>query len=598
MGRAARLAAACLPVLLVACGRPFDPAHEDVVLVVVDTLRADHLGAYGYGRGTSPRLDALAGRATVFESAWSAAPWTLPSVMSIMTSRYPSNHRVENDGMKLASDVPTLAETLNGAGYATGGFVAHVYVSNAFGFGRGFEVFEDFGLSQPGYRLEAGMEPTADRVTDAALAWLGKQGKKPVFLLVHYFDPHWPYDPPERYRALYPDGYAGPLDARYDSISKYLDPLVALPADYRQFLIDRYDGEIRFVDDQIGRLLDGLAASGRAARTWVVVTADHGEEFKEHGSMGHGRRLYEEAVHVPLVIGRPVTGAAEAAAQPDGAGRVSVPAGGIDLFPTIAALAGVPAPAGLQGVSLVPLLRARPPGPAAAAPAADRPLVCETIRLNAHLKAVRRDRLKLIQSMDENRAELYDLAADPLERADLAAARSEDRRALAEAMFSQVDFLSGGWNVRWSSDGRKRTFQGQLRTKGIFRTIVPLFRDRGKYVLESDHALNFSDTGQAGASGLAFTVAPDDSPVEFYLLIDGRPVLERVFLGGNAANPNLMPFQLEGKPTMEAAFRKPPRADGRDLGFFVWRLRPAAADQAIVLDDEIRERLKSLGYIN
>jgi len=152
--------------------------------------------------------------------------------------------------------------------------------------------------------------------------------------------------------------------------------------------------------------------------------------------------------------------------------------------------------------------------------------------------------------------------------------------------------------VRWNSDGRKRSFQGQLRTKGIFRTIVPLFRDRGKYVLESDHALNFSDTGQTGASGLAFTVAPDDSPVEFYLLIDGRPVLERVFLGGNAVNPSLMPFQLEGKPTMEAAFRKPPRADGRDLGFFVWRLRPAAPDQAIVLDDEIRERLRSLGYIN
>lgn len=593
-----RLALACLPVLLVACGRPFDPAHEDIVLVVVDTLRADHLGAYGYGRGTSPRLDALARQATVFDSAWSAAPWTLPSVMSIMTSRYPSSHRVENDGLKLASDVPTLAETLNKAGYATGGFVAHVYVSSAFGFDRGFQVFDDFGLSRPGYRLEAGMEPTADKVTDAALAWLGRQGRKPVFLLVHYFDPHWPYDPPERYRTLFPDAYAGPLDARYDSISRYLDPMVTIPADYREFLIDRYDGEIRFVDDEIGRLLDGIAASGRAPRTWVIVTADHGEEFKDHGSMGHGRRLYEETVHVPLVIGRPAAGAAPPHARPDPAGRVSVPAGGIDLFPTIAALAGVPTPAGLQGESLVPLLRARPGGPGGAGPPADRPLVCETIRLNAHLKAVRRERLKLIQSMDENRAELYDLAADPLERRDLVTARPDDRRALAQALFSQVDFLSGGWNVRWSSDGRKRGFQGQLRTAGIFRTIVPLFRDRGKYVLESDHALNFSDTGQSGASGLAFTVAPDDSPVEFYLLIDGRPVLDRVFLGGNAANPKIMPFELEGKPTLEAAFRKPPRADGRDLGFFVWRLRPAAPDQSIVLDDEIRERLKSLGYIN
>ncbi|MEK7798431.1 MAG: hypothetical protein AAB297_01270 [Acidobacteriota bacterium] len=234
----------------------------------------------------------------------------------------------------------------------------------------------------------------------------------------------------------------------------------------------------------------------------------------------------------------------------------------------------------------------------AAGPAGDRPLVCETIRLNAHLKAVRRGALKLIQSMDENRTELYDLAADPLERSDLSEKWPEERRTLTQALFSQVDFLSGGWNVRWSSDGRKRNFQGQIRTSGIFRTIVPLFRDRGKYVLESARTLNFTDAGQAGASGLAFTTAPDDAQVDFYLLVDGRPLLERIFLGGNAANPQVMPFVREGKPSMEAAFQKPPHADGRDLGFFIWRLRPAAPDQEIVLDAEIRERLRSLGYIN
>lgn len=615
------VAAALLLVLAAACAGPFDPARQDIVLVVVDTLRADHLGVYGYPRGTTPRLDGLARQATVFDAAWSAAPWTLPSVMSIMTSRYPSSHKVENDGLKLAVDVPTLAESLKQAGYATGGFVSHVYVSATFGFGRGFEVFDDFGLSQPGYRLEAGMEPPADRVTDAALAWLNRQGRRPVLLIVHYFDPHWPYAPPERYRALYPNAYAGPHDAAYDSISRYLDPQVPIPEEYRRFLIDRYDGEIRFVDDQIGRLLDGMTVSGRAARTWVIVTADHGEEFKDHGSMGHGRRLYEEAVRVPLLIGRPPGGtagrgtgpAAGRGTGPAAAARVSVPASGIDLFPTIAALAGVPAPAGLQGASLVPLLRARPDGPEgpgaagragatgtvpAAGPAGDRPLVCETIRLNAHLKAVRRGTLKLIQSMDENRTELYDLAADPLEHRDLSAERPEERRTLARALFAQVDFLSGGWNVRWSSDGRKRNFQGQIRTSGIFRTIVPLFRDRGKYVLESAQTLNFTDPGQAGASGLAFTTAPDDAQVDFYLLIDGRPLLERIFLGGNEAHPRVLPFTLEGRPSMDAAFSKPPHADGRDLGFFIWRLRPAVPDQEIVLDDEIRERLRSLGYIN
>jgi len=169
---------------------------------------------------------------------------------------------------------------------------------------------------------------------------------------------------------------------------------------------------------------------------------------------------------------------------------------------------------------------------------------------------------------------------------------------MVRTLFSQVDFLSGGWNVRWSSDGRKHTFQGELRTTGIFRTIVPLFRERGKYVLGSPNALDFSDAGQTGASGLSFTTSPVDAPVEFNLLVDGRPVLDRIFLGGKEAHPRAMPFSLEGKPSADAAYSKPPRADGRELGFFIWRLRPAAPDQEIVLDDEIRERLRSLGYIN
>jgi len=577
------------------CRGRFDAAHEDVVLIVVDTLRADHLGVYGYDRGTSPRIDALARHSTVFESAWSAAPWTLPSVMSMMTSRLPSSHRVENDGLKLGADVPTLAETMKRAGYSTGAFVSHVYVSSIFGFDRGFETFEDFGVSRPSYRPEARMEPAADRVTDAALAWLSRQGRRPVFLFVHYFDAHWPYEPPERFRALYPDDYHGPLDATYDSISKFQDPRLPLPDDYRRFLIDRYDGEIRFVDEQIGRLLDGLAASGRGTRAFLVVTADHGEEFKDHGSIGHGRRLYEEVVRVPLVMGR----LAPAAGPPQA--RVTVPVSGIDLLPTIAEVAGTAPPPGVQGASLMPLLRVPPSGAsggAASGPPAERPLVSETIRLNAHLKAIRRGSLKLIQSMDENRGELYDLAADPRERDDLSEKRPEDRRALVRGLFAQVDFLSGGWNLRWSSDGRKHRFQGQVRTRGIFRSVVPLFRERGKYVLGAPGTLTFTDDGQDGASGLSFTIAPEESEAEFYLLVDGRPVLDHIFLGGGESNPRVMPFALEGRPTLDAAYTRPPHADGGRLGFFIWHLRPAGPEQSVVLDDEIRERLKSLGYIN
>ncbi|HEU4401871.1 MAG TPA: sulfatase [Candidatus Polarisedimenticolia bacterium] len=615
---AALVAALVVPC---ACFSPrLDPNRQDIVLIVVDTLRADHLGIYGYPRSTSPHLDALGRGGVVFERAWGAAPWTLPSIMSIMTSRYPSSHRVENDGLRLPEGIPTLAETLHAEGYATGGFVSHVYVTAPFGFARGFDTFEDFGLSRPEYRLEAGLEPTADRVTDAALAWLKPQASRSLFLFVHYFDPHWPYDPPPAYRDLFPSAYRGPLDASHDALSKFQDPLTPIPEDYRRFLIDRYDGEIRFVDDQVGRLLDGLREAGRGERAWIIVTADHGEEFKDHGSMGHGRALYEETIRVPLLIGRlsgaathgarrTATTAGGAAGAPgdqgadDGRGaRVATPVSGIDLFPTIAALAGVAnLPPGLQGKSLAPPLSSGAPrssGSEWSGPPPDRTLVSETVRLNACRKAVRSGRLKLIQFMDENRSELYDLVDDPHESHDQAPERTEDRHRLMRLLYSEVDLLSGGWNLRWSGGGRSHRFHGRIGTTGIFRSLVPLFPGQGKYVVEQGNTLEFTDPGQTGASGLSFTTAPYEARVTFQLTIDGRAMPERIFLGGRAVAPEALPFTLEGDAQAPAAFIRPPRSAGNELGFFLWRTRPAGPDQTIILDDEIRERLRSLGYVN
>jgi arylsulfatase A-like enzyme len=562
-------------------------ARPDIIFIVVDTLRADHLGCYGYGRPTSPRLDALAGGGTLFESAWAAAPWTLPSIMSMMTSRYPSGHRVENDGLKLAADVPTLATALGASGYTTAGFVSHVYVSAAFGFNRGFEHFEDFGLSGPGYRLEARMEPPADKVTDSALRWLAGRKDRPVFLFVHYFDPHWPYEPPKATRALFPSSYAGPLDAGYDSISKFLDPEVPIPADYRQFLIDQYDGEVRFVDEQIGRLIDGVAATHRQKPLWVVVAGDHGEEFKDHGSMGHGRRLYEEVVHVPLLIAGFASGSTRGQ-------RVTVPVSGVDVTPTILDLAGAPALPGAQGLSLVPLVA---PGREGKPPPADRPLLSETLRLNAYRRAVRIGPLKLIDFMDQNRAEIYDLAADPAERRDVAAEREDDRRRLMQALFAQADLLSGGWNLRWNSDGKTHRFQGRVTTTGIFRSIVPLFREQGRYMLERGNTLTINDPAQTGESGLSFTTLPYEAIETFEFLIDGRPAPEAVILGGQAVHPDRMPFDLRGAPPSDAAFFRPPDAALKPPCFRMWRTRPVTQNEPVTLDDETRARLRSLGYV-
>jgi hypothetical protein len=370
-----------------------------------------------------------------------------------------------------------------------------------------------------------------------------------------------------------------------------------------RFLIDRYDGEIRSTDRQMGRLLEGLVAAGRGARAWVVLTADHGEEFKEHGSMGHGRQLYEEVVRVPLLIGRASSGAAggdpTGAAAQDPPSPVATPVAGIDIFPTIVDLAGARRPTpGLQGKSLVPLLRRGAAGGPAPASGADRTLVSETVRLSSPLKAARQGQMKLIHSMGQGRRELYDLAADPGERHDLWRERPDEGMRLARALFAEVDYLSGGWNVIWKSDGRRRRFQGRIKTEGILRTVVPLSGESGQVVMRSGNTLTFTDDGQTEWSGLAFTTAPYEAPVEFHLLLDGRPQAASVFLGGGRVHPKSMPFVLQGDPPSEAAFLRPDRGDAGETGFYLWRVRPAGPGQEVVLDDEIRERLRSLGYVN
>jgi hypothetical protein len=167
-----------------------------------------------------------------------------------------------------------------------------------------------------------------------------------------------------------------------------------------------------------------------------------------------------------------------------------------------------------------------------------------------------------------------------------------------QAMFSESDMLSGSWNLRWVSDGRPRRFSGIVTTNGIFRSIVPLFPDRGKYILERENELKFADEGQTGWSGLSFTTAPYEAPVTFYLAVDDEPAPDRVFLGSRADRPPTMPFTLAGSPGSETAFRPPARRATEGGLFTLWRTPPVTPDQPVVLDDETKERLRSLGYID
>jgi arylsulfatase A-like enzyme len=570
-----------LLVLLAAAGTGCAASRPrpGLVLILIDTLRADHLGAYGYPRPTSPHLDAVASRGVLFEQAIAPAPWTLPSSMSLMTGRLPSSHRVENDGMKLSADIPTLAEVLRGAGYSTTGVVSHIYVSGLFGFNRGFQRFEDFGLSKE-YRFEAGLEPRAERVTDRALELFREMKGSPFFLFVHYFDPHWDYDPPPPYDTRFSGPYRGSVTGSYQSFSRYALPGSSLPEEDRQHLIDLYDGEIAYTDSQVGRLLEGLGREGAGGNTVVVITSDHGEEFKEHGSLGHGRNLYDEVLRVPLIIAR--------LGERQAPRRVAEQVRDLDIFPTFCDLAGARIPAGVRGESLSGLLLGGQESP--------RGAVSETIRFDAYRKSYREPGRKIIVRLEDNRREYYDLAKDPGETRNLWSEKEGPALAMEQTLFSQVDVLAGGWNLRWSSDGTPHRFSGSIETDGQFTSLVPLFFDEGRHRVLQGKRIDFDlDKVQRGG-GISFSVAPPGARVGFALALDGKEGAEFVRIGEERAQPPASPFSFSG--ILRTGFsRRPAYRPGSEIGFFLWKSPEGSPSDSVELTESMKERLRSLGYL-
>ena len=268
-----------------ACEEGEIPAAQgppNVVLITIDTLRADHLGSYGYERPTTPRIDQLAAESLVFEDAHAPSSWTLPSLASLMTSVYPSSHGTILREQVLGDGFRSLAEQLQGNGYYTGGIVSQAFASRRFGLDRGFSYFDD-KLAE----LSRGNElfkKTSKVLSDKAIKWLAaraaEETPRPWFLWLHYFDPHLAYVPHS--------GYSEQFGTEKD--------------------IDLYDGEIAWTDFHVGRVLDALRDSGFEENTVVVLTSDHGEEFGDHGGRYHRTTLYREVLHVPLIVripGRP-----------------------------------------------------------------------------------------------------------------------------------------------------------------------------------------------------------------------------------------------------------------------------------------------------
>jgi arylsulfatase A-like enzyme len=412
-------------------GRPYN-----VVLIAIDTLRWDHTSltpSAHEGRDLTPNLRRLAERGTVFEHAVSQAPWTMPALASVLTGQYPREHGAISQYGGLPDSAETLAELLHDAGYRTGGVASGYYAESVRGFGRGFDSFDD----------------TNSLPNDESSSLEGEQ-QRPFFLFAHYFDPHYQYlDHPD---WNYVDGYDGWLLESERDIESLRANSARFEARDIEFLKDLYDEEIRFVDQQIGRLLGFLETAGIADRTLVVVVADHGEEFLERGWLGHTRTLHRELVQVPLVIALPERGSSPRSV----ANYVETR----QIFATVLDVLEVASTDVDLEASLVPLLRPRAVGRVEReAPVYSEVWLpdSEEEEKRVQLSSVISDGWKLILDHRTRVEQLYDLSTDPGETRDLARENEERLRSLRRTLSTWLSRMPGSFEEgRWDLDEEQR----------------------------------------------------------------------------------------------------------------------------------------------
>jgi choline-sulfatase len=429
MGWKTRLAlllacAVCFSGWLLGCQPKRDPS---VLILVIDALRPDHLGCYGYGLATSPTIDGLARRGVLFTDATSPSSYTRAAVPSIFASVYPGAHGVLSQGKQvemLSDEYKTLPETLKERGYVTVAFAPNPSLHRSFNFDQGFDLYDD-NFQVVGPKVQD--FETARKINDRTLAWLRNnlrnKREKPFFAYLHYRDVHAPYVPPPPYDRMF--DRPGPGRPLTEAEHKSQPADIRNPRRYRDLTsyIEQYDGEIRYTDDHLARFLDTLSKEGFLDDTVIFLTADHGESFLEHGSWTHGTGLYEELTRVPLLLVLPE--------EKSKGRRVAAPVQTTDIYPTILELLNMEIPPGLQGKSL---LKTNP----------NRPVFSEALvsrRLRpwnfGQLVAVRSGGWKLIYNRWSRSGELYNLAQDPAETRNLADREPERARDLLRLIAAQ-----------------------------------------------------------------------------------------------------------------------------------------------------------------
>ena len=418
-----------------------DAERPNVLIVMIDTLRADHLGCYGHGRNTSPNIDRIAVGGARFERAYSAAPWTPPSIASLFSSLYPASHHVLQygglyatrgaalQGDQLPQEIETLAELFSRGGYQTAAFVCNPWVTVREGFDQGFDRFDD-SLA----RLEE--LPPAAAINAAALEFLNtkRDPSRPWLMYLHYMDVHAPYNAPDRFREPFVEevrrtarttGISAEERSRLGGL-RNIEPTTVRKdpqwVDQPAYWSALYDAGIAHLDDQFGAFYEQLRERGELKNTIVVVLADHGEELYDHGGWDHGFSLYDHQLHVPLIVSWPGHTAP--------GGTVSSIVGLVDVFPTLCELCKLPGPVLSQGSSFAALVLGGPSED-------QRIAFAEGVKKDECLKAVYFEGSKLVLHQKEFYALLFDLDSDPGEQSPLQP--SETTRAVFQALKAKAE---------------------------------------------------------------------------------------------------------------------------------------------------------------
>ena len=546
-----------------------------VILYLVDTLRADHTGPYGYTRDTTPELDAFAKDAVVFEQAIASASWTKPSVASLFTSLPPGRHRAVQLRDRLDDSALTLAEMLQAKGYATGATIANsvIYLPEA-NFHQGFDYFE--GLhgeeGRPSKIVEAA--PLVDR----ALAWLDVRAGLPTLLYVHTMDPHVPYTPP------------APFDRKYDPPPVEDHPGQDPRTDYkepldRERLVAQYDGEIAYGDREFGRFVRELKARGLYEDALIVFLADHGEEFLDHGKWLHGRSVFDELVRVPLIVKLP--------GRRHGGRRVEQQVRLVDVLPTLLASQGLPAPS-------APAITGRPLQGALSGELEDLEALSEISHRGIVAHGLRTRRDKLIRRFSPETDELYfDLLKDPKEERTILGTNPERERRLRAGVEASLVPNPFRYVVKAEGSGE---YALSLTTSGLIVSPQGAGLGPGETyeLLDGGRRLQATLRPREGAPReLSFNLRPRGAPVRLQGSRDGRALRPAdIALGRDGFPPPAVPFTL---PQLEAEGEQERLGDlfasaAGARGLFVWLVLEKGLG-VMTMDKETCEQMKALGYV-